>query len=204
MQMSPRRLALALALSAALGWPSAQAAHKSDPNKLPRMRVQDLHYGEVLFQFYAGQEFQALTELEAFSQWQRMPHHAADADLLAGGLYLSLGMHNEAGRRFERLLTNDVPVGVRDRAWFYLAKIWYERGYYDRSEAALDHIRASMGAELDAERNHLLVNALMRQQRYDDAIAHFEVSAAAMESDFTASSFISQCLKTVIQRLRRV
>ena len=136
MPMSPWRLALALALSAALVWPSAQAARKSDPNKLPSIHVQDLHYGEVLFQFYAGQEFQALTELEAFSQWQRMPHHAADADLLAGGLYLSLGMHNEAGRRFERLLTNDVPVGVRDRAWFYLAKIWYERGYYDRSEAA--------------------------------------------------------------------
>jgi hypothetical protein len=137
-----------------------------------------------LFQFYAGQEFQALTELEAFSQWQRMPHHAADADLLAGGLYLSLGMHNEAGRRFERLLTNDVPVGVRDRAWFYLAKIWYERGYYDRSEAALDHIGASMGAELDAERNHLLVNALMRQQRYDDAIV--QLKAFQGSSDWMA------------------
>ena len=174
MPMSARRLALALALSAALTWPGAQAARKPDPNKLPSIRVQDLHYGEVLFQFYAGQEFQALTELEAFSQWQRMPHHAADADLLAGGLYLSLGMHHEAGRRFERLLTNDVPLGVRNRAWFYLAKIWYERGYYDRSEAALDHIGASMGAELDAERNHLLVNALMRQQRFDAAIAQLQ------------------------------
>jgi len=174
MPMSARRLALALALSAALTWPGAQAARKPDPNKLPSIRVQDLHYGEVLFQFYAGQEFQALTELEAFSQWQRMPHHAADADLLAGGLYLSLGMHNEAGRRFERLLTNDVPLGVRNRAWFYLAKIWYERGYYDRSEAALDHIGAGMGAELDAERNHLLVNALMRQQRFDAAIAQLQ------------------------------
>ncbi len=184
MPMSPWRLALALALSAVLGWPSAQAARKSDPNKLPSVRVQDLHYGEVLFQFYAGQEFQALTELEAFSQWQRMPHHAADAELLAGGLYLSLGMHNEAGRRFERLLTNDVPVGVRDRAWFYLAKIWYERGYYDRSEAALDHIGASMGAELDAERSHLLVNALMRQQRYDDAIA--QLKAFQGSSDWMA------------------
>jgi hypothetical protein len=93
-------------------------------------------------------------------------------------------MHNEAGRRFERLLTNDVPVGVRDRAWFYLAKIWYERGYYDRSEAALDHIGASMGAELDAERNHLLVNALMRQQRYDDAIV--QLKAFQGSSDWMA------------------
>jgi hypothetical protein len=159
------------ALLAGLGLPPAQAARKSDPNKLPSIRVQDLHYGEVLFQFYSGQEFQALTELEAFSQWQRMPHHAADADLLAGGLYLELGMHNEAGRRFERLLTDNIPVGVRNRAWFYLAKIWYERGYYQRSEQAIGRIQGTLDTELEAERVHLLVNALMRQQRYDDAIA---------------------------------
>ncbi len=164
------RLAVTLLVAAAVCSP-AQAARKSDPNKLPSIRVQDLHYGEVLFQLYSGEEFRALTELEAFTQWQRMPHHAADADLLAGGLYLELGMHNEAGMRFERLLTNDIPVGVRNRAWFYLAKIWYERGYYDRAEQALGRIQGAMGPDLDAQRVHLLVNALMREQRFEDAIA---------------------------------
>ena len=158
-------------LTALLCLSPAQAARKPDPNKLPSIRVQDLHYGEVLFQYYSGQEFEALTELEAFNQWQRMPHHAHDADLLAGGLYLELGIHNEAGARFGRLLNADVPVGVRNRAWFYLAKIWYERGYYDRAEEAIGHIEGSLDQELEAERVHLLVNALMRQQRFDDAIA---------------------------------
>jgi adenylate cyclase len=32
-------------------------------------------------------------------------------------------------------------------------------------------------------------------RRYDDAIVHFERAATVMESDFTASSFISQCYK---------
>jgi hypothetical protein len=158
-------------LAAALWLAPAHAARKPDPNKLPSIHVQDLHYGEVLFQYYSGQEFEALVELEAFTQWQRMPHHARDADLLAGGLYLELGMHNEAGTRFERLLTPGVPVGVRNRAWFYLAKIWYERGYYDRAEQAIGRIQGSLGAGLEAERVHLLVNALMREQRFDDAIA---------------------------------
>jgi adenylate cyclase len=35
----------------------------------------------------------------------------------------------------------------------------------------------------------------MGLRRYDDAIGHFEVSAHAMESDFTAASFISACYK---------
>jgi hypothetical protein len=170
--MGRRSCGLALGLlTAALSLAPAQAARKPDPNKLPSIRVQDLHYGEVLFQYYSGEEFEALTELEAFNQWQRMPHHVHDSDLLAGGLYLELGMHNEAGERFQRLLTADVPVGVRNRAWFYLAKIWYERGYYDRAEQAIGNIQGTLDAELEAERVHLLVNALMRQQRFDDAIA---------------------------------
>jgi hypothetical protein len=170
--MGRRSCGLALGLlTAALCLSPAQAARKPDPNKLPSIRVQDLHYGEVLFQYYSGQEFEALTELEAFNQWQLMPHHVHDADLLAGGLYLELGMHNEAGERFQRLLTADVPVDVRNRAWFYLAKIWYERGYYDRAEQAVGNIQGTLDPELEAERVHLLVNALMRQQRFDDAIA---------------------------------
>ena len=60
--------------------------------------------GDVLFNFYAGDEFEALTRLEAYEHWNRMPNHQHDAALLAGGLYLSLGMHNEAGKRFETLL----------------------------------------------------------------------------------------------------
>ena len=150
--MGRRSCGLALGLlTAALCLAPAQAARKPDPNKLPSIRVQDLHYGEVLFQYYSGQEFEALTELEAFNQWGRMPHHAHDADLLAGGLYLELGMHNEAGERFQRLLNADVPVGVRNRAWFYLAKIWYERGYYDRAEQAIGHIQGTLDAEHSEE-----------------------------------------------------
>ncbi len=65
-------------------------------------------------------DFEALTRLLAYEHWGRMPHHEEDAQLLAAGLYLQLGMHNEAGERFARLLTNDVPTGVRNRAWLYL------------------------------------------------------------------------------------
>jgi tetratricopeptide (TPR) repeat protein len=133
--------------------------------------VQDLHYGDVLFRFYTGDEFEALTRLEAYQHWDRMPNHRDDAALLGGGLYLSLGMHNEAGKRFELLLGDRVPAAVRDRAWFYLAKVWYARGYYDRSEASLGRISGTLPSLLEAERQHLLVNDLMRQGRFDEASA---------------------------------
>ena len=175
--MTPGRLLLGLAVALlAVAQPLAWAARKSDPDKLPSIRVQDLHYGDVLFHFWADEDsgLEALTRLEAYNHWQRMPHHAFDAQLLAAGLYLQLTMHNEAGARFETLLGDDIPPRVRNRAWFYLGKIWYERGYFDRSEQALNRIQGELAVQLEAERMHLLVNVLMREGRFDDAIARLK------------------------------
>ena len=172
--MAPGRrfLGLVMALLAA-GAPAAWAARRTDPDKLPSIRVQDLHYGDVLFHYWADDDagLAALTRLEAYNHWQRMPHHAVDSQLLAASLYLQLNMHNEAGARFETLLGDNIPLGVRNRAWFYLGKIWYERGYFERSEQALSRIQGTLAPQLEAERIHLLVNVLMREQRYDEAIA---------------------------------
>ncbi len=164
--VSTTGLAVLIGLAAAgVALPAAR-----DPERLPVTRVQDLHYGDVLFYFYQDESFEALTRLEAYGQWQRMPHHDAEAALLAGGLYLQLGMHNEAGKRFETLLGPGIPAGVRNRAWFYLAKVWYARGYYDKAEQSLAQIQGRLVAALEAERQHLLANTLMRLGRFDDAI----------------------------------
>jgi hypothetical protein len=167
------RLVAKVALAATLAAVAAAPAHaaRRPRDQLPTVRVQDLYYGDVLFYFYQGSELEALTRLEAYTHWQRMPHNEADAQLLAGGLYLSLGMHNEAGRRFEALLTDRIPPLLRNRAWYYLARIWYDRGYYDRAELALGRIQGTLPPEQEAERMHLLINVLMRQQRFDEVIA---------------------------------
>ncbi len=162
-------VAAALTVALFTASPAGAAARPDAADSLPKIRVQDLHYGDVLFNFYAGNEFEALTRLEAYEHWNRMPNHRHDAALLAGGLYLSLGMHNEAGKRFETLLGADVPAAVRNRAWFYLAKVWYTRGYYDRSEQSLGRISGLLTPALEAERQHLLVNVLMHQNRFDEA-----------------------------------
>jgi lipopolysaccharide biosynthesis regulator YciM len=164
---------LAVALAAALAAAAPAAARRHDPEKLPETRIHDLHYGDVLFYYYQNQpasDFEALTRLLAYEYWKRMPHHADEAALLKGGLYLELGMHNEAGRLFAQLLTNDVPTGVRNRAWFYLAQVWYERGYLDRAADALQRINGRMSPELEARRELLFGNVLIHQGRLDEAI----------------------------------
>ncbi len=163
-----RRFVMAAGLLLALGVSPAQAA---DRDLLPETRVQDLHYGDVLFTTFTGDDFEALTRLEAYTHWGLMPHHRGEAELLAGGLYLQLGMHNEAGRRFESLLAADIPDVVKSRAWFYLAKVWYARGYHERALDALARIDGGLEPAEAAERVHLQANALMHLGRHDEAVA---------------------------------
>jgi len=160
---------IALGIGAALALGPALAA-KPEVDKLSPTVVRDLHFGDALFYYYQGKDLDATTRLLAYQQWGRMPHHDAETNLLLGGLYLSLGLHNEAGERFETLLTQSVPEGVRNRAWFYLGKVWYARGYLDRAERAIKEVQGRLTPDLEAERLHLLSNILMRQQRFDEAI----------------------------------
>src|SRR3569833_3257768 len=139
------------------------AARRHDPEKLPVTRIRDLLYGDVLFYYYQDEDFEAITRLTAYQHWNLISHHQEEGELLLGGLYLSLGMHNEAGARFQTLLTKDEPTGVRNRAWFYLDQVWYARGYLDKAEEALRKIQGKLSAEFEAQREHLYANVLMHQ-----------------------------------------
>ena len=166
--------ALSITLALLVGAPGAQAASRADPDKLPVTRIRDLHYGDVLFYVYQDESFEAITRLNAYDHWKLLPDHQAESQLLLGGLYLSLGLHNEAGRRFETLLTPDIPVGVRNRAWFYLGKVWYARGYLDQAEHALRQVSGRLNPQLEAERQLLLANILMRESKFAEAAEQLE------------------------------
>jgi len=140
----------------------------------PPVKIRDLDYGDVLFHFFQDDYFEALVRLEVARQLERMPDHASEADLLAAGLYLSLGMHAEATGRFERLLAGSLPQSVNDRAHFYLARIGFQRGYLDRAWRSLESIRGPLPGELEPERRLLAANVLMAQGRFDEAADSLE------------------------------
>ena len=98
--MPRRRNKLLVAALAALGvcaLPNLAAAQRKVKVEPPRplvgtpQVVKDLHWGDVLFYFYQGDYLQALTRLGASQDFNRIPNHGTEAELLKGGLYLSLG-----------------------------------------------------------------------------------------------------------------
>ena len=146
-----------------------------DPAGLPAVKIQDLHYGDVLFHFYARDHFEALVRLSAYREQRHLNPHARDAELLRGGLYLSLGQHREAREIFERLLADTTtPAQVRDRAWFYLGKVLYATGHFDQSERALRAVSGGLQIELESERRLLIAQGLMYRGQFDAAIAELD------------------------------
>jgi len=157
-----------LGMTAALALAVVAPAH-AEPGP-----VEDLHYGEVLFYFYSEDYFSAIVHLLAADESQRLSRSETESQVLLGGLYLSYGLHDEADRIFHSVLDEAADPGVRDRAWFFLAKIWYQRGYLDEALAALDRIGDELPGEFEQERHMLGAQVLMRAGRYEEALARLQ------------------------------
>jgi hypothetical protein len=181
MRSPPTVRAMAVLLGAASTGAFAAAAPPvsavGEPSLAPTV-VRSLHYGDVLFHFYQGDDFNGIVRQTAFRDQGHLAPHRDDADLLLGGMYLSFGQYRQAEDLFNRLLDRpSTPEPVRARAWFLLGKVLHERGQWSRSEQALRRAGDGLPAELAAERQLLIAQDLMQLGRFDDAILHLRAWA---------------------------
>jgi len=171
LRLAVRRLAASVAVAAALavspGLAAAAAAVAADAEA--SHEIKDPHYGDTLFEFYQSHYFTAVTTLMVSQHFGRVAQHTDEAEVLRGGMLLSYGMHREAGEIFASLIENGAPPAVRDRAWFYLAKIRHQRGYLADAEAAIARIGDRLPAELQEERGLLQANLLMARADFSGA-----------------------------------
>jgi len=128
--------------------------------------IVDPHYGDTLFQFFQDRYFTAITGLMTSQHFNRVPQHAEEAELLRGGMLLSYGMHREAGEVFAQLIDKGATPPVRDRAWFYLAKIRYQRGFIEQAEDAMIRIENHLPPDMQEERALLQAQLLMARGDY--------------------------------------
>jgi hypothetical protein len=157
------RSRFALTLIAGALAASAWAAEPAEPPKRP---VTAPHYGDTLFHFYQDKYFSAVTSLMVSQHFTRLAPHDDDSEILRGGLLLSYGMHREAGQIFAQLIERGAPPRVRDRAWYYLARIRWQRGLHADAEAAIAKIEGQLPAELEEDRGLLHANLLMARNEF--------------------------------------
>lgn len=136
----------------------------------PNHQIKDPYYGDTLFQFFQDRYFDSVTSLMVSQHFGRVSHHVEEAEVLRGGILLSYGLHREAGDIFTRLIEMGATPKTRDRAWFYLAKIRYQRAYLKEAEEALQHIGNALPVDLQEEKILLQSNLLLAREDYVGAV----------------------------------
>lgn len=146
------------------------AAEKTEP-----MVVQELPYGEVLFDFYQQEYFLSLINLLKADMQGTLEVHLGDGELLKAGLFLSYGMPQRAEQGFNAMFseTNQLSAGSSDadfaeqknRARYYLAKIAYQRGDFTKAQQHLQQIEGSLPDKLAGKDR--LISALISMQKQD-------------------------------------
>ena len=136
--------------------------------------VRDLHYGMVLFDFYQKNYFTAAVNLLVGQEQKRLVNSDAESRLLLGGLYLSYGLHTEAEEIFQALIDEGASPEVRDRAWFFIGKIRYQKQLFQEAEQALNRVGDALDKSLQPEFRTLRSNLLMAREKYTDAANFLE------------------------------
>jgi len=144
-------------------------------DRKPPSEAQDLQFGETLFYYFQEDWFSSIVRLQIAQTQQRLPNHGDEAELLLGGLDLSYGLRNEASEIFERMLTDKhADSQTRNRAWFYLAKISFQRGDTVNALHALSQINGESTRATRTEADQLHSLLLLRLGQNDAAIEVLE------------------------------
>ncbi|EIT68884.1 tetratricopeptide repeat protein [Hydrocarboniphaga effusa] len=145
---------------------AASAAAKPPPDAHP---LQDLYYGDVLFHYFQGDEFDALARLLVARSEGRPQASGTEGELLMAGLLLSFDQSRDALASFERVLQTETRPDVRNPIWLTLARTLHQRGADAEALAALARIDAPLRGDLEADRQMLKAELLIDAGRFDEA-----------------------------------
>ncbi len=135
----------------------------------PLQSVADLRYGVVLYNYFQGRHFDSLSELMLAKERGGIQGHGDNPDLIEGSLSLAFGMERQAGEIYDRLLDEGKPVSVRNAAWFYLAKIRYQRGEFEAVKESLANIMEPISDDLVDEMEAMNIQLLIKEANFEEA-----------------------------------
>ena len=117
--------------------------------------TQELEYGVILFDYFQRDYFSALIEQEYAQEIDNKLAKDSSGQVLKGGMLLSYGMMDESKKIFDELLDANSSEEVRNKAWFYLAKLLYKKSDTGNAKKSLEKVKGKMPDDLHAEYHYL-------------------------------------------------
>lgn len=165
---------LALTLVALLYAGKVFAADNTQRNDL-----QDLYFGEALYQAYQSEYFEAISRLDTeLIQYYGLDepnlsslyHHIGDAEFSVGDYELYYRMHNRASRAIKAVIEGNVEETVRNSAGYRLAKIYYQKNQPFNAFNAIEKVKGRLPDKLLHEEAFLRAQIYMANGKFSDAI----------------------------------
>lgn len=106
-------------------------------------------YQQVLYEYYQGDFFQALTQIAILEQKfptglteipESLAGHQVAPELLKGGISLSYGLDNQAADIFSRLLVTNARPETQSYAWLLLGKTYFQNLQFEKAANAFAQI----------------------------------------------------------------
>ncbi|MGX5201649.1 hypothetical protein [Aliikangiella sp. IMCC44632] len=132
--------------------------------------LQDLAYGNILFEYFRGKPIEALNQILVAKKRGQLFHHRQNAELLSGVIYLDIGMLSHAQKIFNTLLQEDeLESGLFSKIEFYLGKLHYKQGDLQQAEFRLERVLPQLNSNLKDECLVILSNLAMQLNRLEQA-----------------------------------
>ncbi|MCW8880614.1 MAG: hypothetical protein OQK04_16265 [Kangiellaceae bacterium] len=143
------------------------AQQETKENLREAVKLEDLAYGNILFEYYRGNVIEALNAILVAQKRNALPNHKQSARLLSGVIYLDLGMLTHAQTIFNDLLTEEeLKSELLAKLEFYLGKLHYRQNDYEQATFRLSRIVSVLEPALKDEAHIMLSNmAIARDQK---------------------------------------
>ena len=120
--------------------------------------IEDLAYGDLLFEFYQQHYFSAITKILVAKERGLFDQNSEHAELVLGALYVSYGLLDAGESIFKTLLNTYTSPEGADESWYQLARIYYKR---DNPQHSLDILTSNINEPLESRATeHVLLQIL--------------------------------------------
>ena len=134
--------------------------------------VSDLRYGVALYHYFQNDYFTALSELQVAEERGGIVGHSADPQVITGGIQLSFGMNNTASELFSSLVEKGETLNTKSIAWYYMARLFYQRGEYIAAREHLERVvETDLSKQIRADAAALDIQLLFKENEYEQADA---------------------------------
>ena len=141
-------------------------------------------WGEVLYEYFQGNHFEALTQLEIAAHRQQLDPSAAQPALLRGRLSMQFGLYSQAEAIFKQQLEHQDKPTLQAAVYIQLANLYEQLGDLEAARTALTNVAENQVAGLNAEQQDkywYLVASLQIQGGTLIDIRRFPVNALSRE-----------------------